>query len=363
MVVPTNTSWTPIASSAPYAAMRNATSEAIEATNQPAASSATPRRSRLRSSIRSKARPRIGEHAADMIRNIVQGIWPSSREVWNALSNCGASSGKQYSGAYATAPTTKAARTGTVRRRPLRETDRLGTRQSYALLLPPWRRAGLGNCAPCRSPDGPLMCHDLAMSNACAERFNRTAEGYLRWWAPVLAPASVRLVDRVGRMDPGLPSGKPRDVLDIGSGTGTGLFEAARRWPGARLTGLDASVGMLDVARREQGHLPESARERISYVQADAAVIPASAASFDLVTTCFVLQQVPDRAPVLRDIHRVLRSGGILAIYGWVKEKVPFAPEAELENALAETGVVRPPSKEVRSGHYGSLRGAAGSRT
>jgi len=203
------------------------------------------------------------------------------------------------------------------------------------------------------------MCHDLAMSNACAERFNRTAEGYLRWWAPVLAPASVRLVDRVGRMDPGLPSGKPRDVLDIGSGTGTGLFEAARRWPGARLTGLDASVGMLDVARREQGHLPESARERISYVQADAAVIPASAASFDLVTTCFVLQQVPDRAPVLRDIHRVLRSGGILAIYGWVKEKVPFAPEAELENALAETGVVRPPSKEVRSGHYGSVRGAA----
>jgi len=203
------------------------------------------------------------------------------------------------------------------------------------------------------------MWHDLAMSNACAERFNRTAEGYLRWWAPVLAPASVRLVDRVGHLDPGLPGGRPRDVLDIGCGTGTGLFEVARRWPGARLTGLDASVGMLDVARREQGQLPEAARKQISHVQADAAAIPAADASFDLVTTCFVLQQVPDRAQVLREFHRVLRPGGILAIYGWVKEKVPFAPEAELENALAETGVVRTPSKEVRSGYYGSVRGAA----
>ena len=198
------------------------------------------------------------------------------------------------------------------------------------------------------------------MTNACAERFNRTAEGYLRWWAPVLAPASVRLVDRVGRLDPGLAGGKPRDVLDIGCGTGTGLFEAARRWPGARLTGLDASVGMLDVARREQSRLPESAQQRISYLRADAAAIAVADASFDLVTTCFVLQQVPDRAPVLREIHRILRPGGILAICGWVKEKVPFAPKAELENALTETGVVRPPSQEVRSGYYGSLSGAAG---
>jgi ubiquinone/menaquinone biosynthesis C-methylase UbiE len=198
------------------------------------------------------------------------------------------------------------------------------------------------------------------MNNACAERFNRTAEGYLRWWAPVLAPASARLVDRVGRIDPGLTGGKLRDVLDVGCGTGTGLFEAARRWPAARLTGVDASVGMLDVARREQNHLPESARKRIGYLHCDAAAKPVGDASFDLATTCFVLQQVPDRPSVLREIHRLLRPDGLLAIYGWVKEKEPFAPEAALESALVEAGVVRPPSKEARSGHYRTVRGAAG---
>jgi SAM-dependent methyltransferase len=196
------------------------------------------------------------------------------------------------------------------------------------------------------------------MKSRSVERFNRTAEGYLRWWAPVLHPASVRLVERLGGVDPGLPGGLVRDVLDLGCGTGSSLFEAARRWPAARLAGLDGSVGMLDVARREQGRLPAAAGERITYIQADAAAIPAPADAFDAVMTCFVVQQVSDRPAVLREIHRVLRPGGILGIYGWLTEDVPFAPEAELEKALAEAGVARPASDEVKAGHYLSTRAA-----
>lgn len=197
------------------------------------------------------------------------------------------------------------------------------------------------------------------MKSERVDRYDRTAEGYLRWWAPVLAPASVRLVGRVGRADPGLPAGESRGVLDVGCGTGNCLFEAARHWPGARLTGLDASVGMLDVARGQLNRLPESARARIRLVEGNASAVPSPDASVDVVVTAFMLQQLPDRLPALRELHRVLRPGGILAICGWVMEKTPFAPEVELEEALAETGVVRPPSTEVRSGYFRSVRSAA----
>jgi ubiquinone/menaquinone biosynthesis C-methylase UbiE len=197
------------------------------------------------------------------------------------------------------------------------------------------------------------------MTSPTIERFDRTAEGYLRWWAPVLAPASVRLVARLSELDPGLPGSEPRDVLDVGCGTGNLLLEAARRWPGARLTGLDGSVGMLAVAAREAEGLPAEARPRVGFLKANATALPFEDASFDLVTCAFVLQQVPHRPVVLREILRVLRPGGIAGIAGWTQELVPFAPEVELEAALAEAGIARPATNEIKSGHYGSANAAA----
>jgi ubiquinone/menaquinone biosynthesis C-methylase UbiE len=198
------------------------------------------------------------------------------------------------------------------------------------------------------------------MNTPTIERFDRTAEGYLRWWAPVLAPASKRLVDRLDRLDPDLPAGKSRDVLDLGCGTGNLILEAARRWPGANLTGLDGSVGMLEVVRREQANLPGSTRTRLSFIHAYADSLPLPDASCDVVMTAFVLQQVADRMAVLRETYRVLRPGGKVAIYGWLDVgRQSFAAEAALDEALAEAGVARPPRTEKRAGHYRSVRTSA----
>jgi SAM-dependent methyltransferase len=76
--------------------------------------------------------------------------------------------------------------------------------------------------------------------------------------------------------------------------------------------------------------------------------------------TAFVLQQVPDRISVLREINRVLRPGGAVAIYGWLDAgKKPFTAEVALDEALAEVGVSRPPLTEKRAGHYRSVRSSA----
>ena len=197
------------------------------------------------------------------------------------------------------------------------------------------------------------------MKTESVERFDRTAEGYLRWWAPVLAPASARLIASLGRLRAGLPGGEPLDVIDMGCGTGKLLFEAARRWPSARLVGLDASEGMLEVARRQAAGLPDSARTRIKFVAADAAAAPAPDASFDLVMTGFMIQQVTDRATAMAELFRICRPGGRVAIVGWLTEAVPFGPEAALEEALAEGGVVRPAPRDVKSGHFRTVRQAA----
>ena len=43
------------------------------------------------------------------------------------------------------------------------------------------------------------------------------AERYLRWWAPVLAPTDLRLLDVV---QDGLGTRSPDEILDVGTGTG-----------------------------------------------------------------------------------------------------------------------------------------------
>ena len=49
-----------------------------------------------------------------------------------------------------------------------------------------------------------------------------------------------------------------RSILDVGCGTGALAAAAVRRWPGVRVTGVDASGGMLAVAARELGALPHA---------------------------------------------------------------------------------------------------------
>jgi ubiquinone/menaquinone biosynthesis C-methylase UbiE len=197
------------------------------------------------------------------------------------------------------------------------------------------------------------------MTSAIIERFDRTAEGYLRWWAPVLAPGSDRLLDRLEELDPGLRAGRPRKLLDLGCGTGNVVLEAARRWPGVTLTGLDGSAGMLQIAARELDRPGRPLSARVSFIRSDVRELPVPDGSMDLVTCAYVLQQVPDRLTALREMFRVLRPGGTVGIVGWIKEKAPFAAEVQLEEALAECGIVRPPCRELRSGHYTSSRRAA----
>ena len=93
-------------------------------------------------------------------------------------------------------------------------------------------------------------------------RYDAAAERYGTWWGPVLAPTAGRLLDRVA-----LPAMDGVRILDVGAGTGLLAIEAIRRWPAARVVGLDASTGMLEVAAaRADRELPSDARERLELV-------------------------------------------------------------------------------------------------
>lgn len=168
-----------------------------------------------------------------------------------------------------------------------------------------------------------------------SERYDRIAEGYARWWAPVIAPAALTVLDEI---EPAVAAGA-RHILDVGTGTGTLAIAILKRWPQVRVTAIDASAGMAEAAGGEADRLiapRERARLDIRVAFADDLRLPDG--SVDLAVSSFVLQLVPNRFRALREVRRVLRPGGTFAWVSWLAHDQPWALDADFDDALVDAG-------------------------
>lgn len=160
------------------------------------------------------------------------------------------------------------------------------------------------------------------------------AAGYERWWAPVLAPSAVALLDRL-EAD---VRGGATDLLDVGVGTGNLSRPALARWPHVRVTGVDASREMVGTVESLLEELDDGSRARFTGEVAYAAGMPFAEGAFDVAMSSFVLQLVPSRPKALREIRRVLRPGGRFAYVTWLVDRRPFVPDRVFDELLDEYG-------------------------
>ncbi len=99
-------------------------------------------------------------------------------------------------------------------------------------------------------------------------------------------------------------------ALDLATGTGDLAIRIAREHPSAKVIATDPSRGMLDVAARKS----TAFAGRIRFAVGDAQSIDLPDASVDGVTMAFGIRNVPDRARALREMARVTKPGGRIAI-------------------------------------------------
>ena len=100
-------------------------------------------------------------------------------------------------------------------------------------------------------------------------------------------------------------------VLDVATGTAAVAIQLVRR-TGCRVVGLDQSREMLEAGRRRV----EAAglENRIELVEGTADRLPFEDASFDALTFTYLLRYVDDPAGTMRELARVVRPGGKIAM-------------------------------------------------
>jgi SAM-dependent methyltransferase len=129
---------------------------------------------------------------------------------------------------------------------------------------------------------------------------------------------------------------KGETVLDLGSGGGIDALLAARQvGPEGRVVGVDMTPAMLERARAN------AARAGVSHVEfreGRLEALPVEDGSMCAVTSNCVINLVPDKGQVFREVARVLRPGGRLVVSDIVLDG--RLPESVASDVFAYTGCV-----------------------
>ena len=100
-------------------------------------------------------------------------------------------------------------------------------------------------------------------------------------------------------------------VLDVATGTGAVALELVEQH-GCTVVGIDRSAEMLGVARSRIA--ARGLASKIELREARAEELPFADASFDALTVTYLLRYVDDPAATLRELARVVRPGGTMAM-------------------------------------------------
>jgi len=135
-------------------------------------------------------------------------------------------------------------------------------------------------------------------------------------WLPYIQPVAERLIDRLA-LHPGLR------VLDVACGTGEPGLSIARQCKGIELIGIDSARAMVEASQRK---VRREKLKGITHSLMRAEALGFQDNTFDRVVSRFGVMLFEDPLGGLREMARVLRTGGRMVFSVWSSfERVPAA--------------------------------------
>ncbi|MDQ6901559.1 MAG: bifunctional demethylmenaquinone methyltransferase/2-methoxy-6-polyprenyl-1,4-benzoquinol methylase UbiE [Bacteroidota bacterium] len=118
-----------------------------------------------------------------------------------------------------------------------------------------------------------------------------------------------------------LVSLRPKNILDVATGTGDFALTSYKILKPEQITGIDISENMLEIGRKKIEKL--GLQSKIKLLNGDSEAIFFEVGSFDAVTVAFGVRNFENLEKGLSEIYRVLRPGGKVVILEFSKPSLP----------------------------------------
>lgn len=135
-------------------------------------------------------------------------------------------------------------------------------------------------------------------------------------------------------------------LVEIGCGMGTDLLQFARG--GAHCTGVDLTPRSIEISRL---HF-DLYQMRADFVLSDAERLPFTDESFDVVYSNGVLHHTPGTAQAIREVHRILRPGGVAKVMLYHRRSLYYWSEIILHRGILRGHFLRGHSPEEIMSRY-----------
>ncbi|HEY7835951.1 MAG TPA: methyltransferase domain-containing protein [Solirubrobacteraceae bacterium] len=140
-------------------------------------------------------------------------------------------------------------------------------------------------------------------------------EGQKAMWTAGDYPEVARRIESVGRYVVECAGAAPGvELLDVATGAGNVSLPAAIA--GAKVTGLDLTPKLLEVARARAAE----AGVELELIEGDAEQLPFAENSFDRVTSCFGVMFAPRHDVAAGELARVARPGARIVVTAWTPQ-------------------------------------------
>ncbi|MEM8828930.1 MAG: class I SAM-dependent methyltransferase [Cyanobacteria bacterium P01_G01_bin.19] len=161
------------------------------------------------------------------------------------------------------------------------------------------------------------------------QNFHGIEGGYLNAIAPVTYDVVTRFAappseERLRQQAISRIENQPQRILDLGCGTGSSTIALKRKFPQARVTGLDLSPHMLVMAEQKA----KKANLTVDWQQGLAEANGFSSNSFDLISIAFLFHETPVHITrqILKECQRLLEPGGQLIVLDGNQKRLRHTP-------------------------------------